>query len=173
MTPSSGSDTDVSVPVTLTGSRSGRSDRTSSSPTRRMGRAAMPSKPRAGGTELVSPVAGSAPGNSHEGEGDGPPPLTAADFQIDVTGEQATVCPAVIARPSEEYFPEGLRRSVVDGLTLPGSTCRSPAPCDPVCPVKSGPACGGLRPQGGPGEALNIERRRRAELPPRSGSKSV
>ena len=44
----------------------------------------------------MSPVAGSAPGNSHEGEGDGPPPLTAADFQIDVTGEQATVC----TRPS-------------------------------------------------------------------------
>ena len=54
------------------------------------------------GTELVSPVAGSAPGNSHEGERDGPPPLTAADFQIDVTGEQATVCPA--SHPSiEEY----------------------------------------------------------------------
>ena len=50
----------------------------------------------------MSPVAGSAPGNSHEGEGDGPPPLTAADFQIDVTGEQATVCPA--GHPSiEEY----------------------------------------------------------------------
>ena len=52
------------------------------------------------GTELVSPVAGSAPGNSHEGEGDGPPPLTAADFQIDVTGEQATACPAGPPRPS-------------------------------------------------------------------------
>ena len=50
----------------------------------------------------MSPVAGSASGNSHEGEGDGPPPLTAADFQIDVTGEQATVCPA--SHPSiEEY----------------------------------------------------------------------
>ena len=47
VTPSSGSDTDVSVPV-VDDSRSGRSDRTSSSPTRRMGRAAMPSKPRAG-----------------------------------------------------------------------------------------------------------------------------
>ena len=47
VTPSSGSDTDVSVPV-VDGSRSGRSDRTSSSSTRRMGRAATPSKPRAG-----------------------------------------------------------------------------------------------------------------------------
>ena len=54
------------------------------------------------GRELVSPVAGSAPGNSHEGEGDGPPPLTGADFQIDVTGEQATVCPAG-HRSVEEY----------------------------------------------------------------------
>ena len=61
----------------------------------------------------MSPVAGSAPGNSHEGEGDGPPPLTAADFQIDVTGEQATVCPA--GHPSiEEYelkdAPERVKR---------------------------------------------------------------
>ena len=65
----------------MTGWRSGRSDRTSSSRTPWVG----PQRLR---TELVSPVAGSAPGNSHEGEGDGPPPLTGADFQIDVTGER-------------------------------------------------------------------------------------
>ena len=58
----------------------------------------------------MSPVAGSAPGNSHKGEGDGPPPLTAADFQIDVTGEQATVCPAghpSIEEHELEDAPEG------------------------------------------------------------------
>ena len=48
VTPSSGSDTDVTVPL-VDGWRSGRSDRTSSSRTRRMGRAATPSRPRAGG----------------------------------------------------------------------------------------------------------------------------
>ena len=48
VTPSSGSYTGVTVPR-LTGWRSGRSDRTSSSRTRRMGRAATPSRPRAGG----------------------------------------------------------------------------------------------------------------------------
>ena len=47
VTPSSGSDTDVSVPV-VDGHAERKVDRTSSSPTRRMGRAAMPSKPRAG-----------------------------------------------------------------------------------------------------------------------------
>ena len=81
------------------------------------------------GTELVSPVAGSAPGNSHEGEGDGPPPLTAADFQIDVTGEQATVCPA------GPPVHRGVRAEGCAGAGR-GPLCRdkhaSPAPCDPV-----------------------------------------
>ena len=59
VTPSSGSDTRLCR--WLTGWRSGRSDRTSSSRTRRMGRNAFEASRR--GTELVSPVAGSAPGN--------------------------------------------------------------------------------------------------------------
>ena len=48
VTPSSGSDTDVSVPVVDGLAERKVSDRTSSSSTRRMGRAATPSKPRAG-----------------------------------------------------------------------------------------------------------------------------
>ena len=47
VTPSSGSDTDVSVPV-VDGLAERKVRPTSSSPTRRMGRAATPSKPRAG-----------------------------------------------------------------------------------------------------------------------------
>ena len=97
VTPSSGSDTDVSVPVVDgLAERKVRPDELFADTAYGSGRNAFEASRR--GTELVSPVAGSAPGNSHarthEGEGDGPPPLTAADFQIDVTGEQATVCPA-------------------------------------------------------------------------------
>ena len=67
---------------------------------------------------MVSPVAGSAPGNSHEGEPDGPPPL---HFQIDVTGEQATVCPA----GQEEYE----LKDAPERVHFAGTTCvplRSP-----------------------------------------------
>ena len=104
-TPSSGSDTDVSVPVVDgLAERKVRPDELFADTAYGSGRNAFEASRR--GTELVSPVAGSAPGNSHEGEGDGPPPLTAADFQIDVTGEQATVCPA--GHPSiEEYELKG------------------------------------------------------------------
>ena len=80
----------------------------------------------------MSPVAGSAPGNSHEGEGDGPPPLTAADFQIDVTGEQATVCPA--GHPSiEEYELKDAPERVE--VHFAGTTCE-PCPLRSRCPVK-------------------------------------
>ncbi len=101
VTPSSGSDTDVSVPVVDgLAERKVRPDELFVDTAYGSGRNAFEASRRR--TELVSPVAGSAPGNSHEGERDGPPPLTAADFQIDVTGEQATVCPA--GHPSiEEY----------------------------------------------------------------------
>ena len=91
VTPSSGSDTDVSVPVVDgLAERKVRPDELFVDTAYGSSRNAFEASRR--GTELVSPVAGSAPGNSHEGERDGPPPLTAADFQIDVTGEQATVC---------------------------------------------------------------------------------
>ena len=84
------------------------------------------------GTELVSPVAGSAPGNSHEGEGDGPPPLTGADFQIDVTGEQATVCPAG-HRSVEEYELEDAPERVE--VHFARATCE-PCPLRSRCPMK-------------------------------------
>ena len=121
VTPSSGSDTDVSVPVVDgLAERKVRPDELFADTAYGSGRNAFEASRR--GTELVSPVAGSAPGNSHEGEGDGPPPLTAADFQIDVTGEQATVCPA--GHPSiEEYELKDapgryLRSRPHEGITL-------------------------------------------------------
>ena len=80
-----GSDTDVTVPlVDGLAERKVRPDELFADTAYGSGRNAFEASCR--GTELVSPVAGSAPGNSHEGEGDGPPPLTGADFQIDVTG---------------------------------------------------------------------------------------
>ena len=77
VTPSSGSDTDVSVPVVDgLAERKVRLDELFADTAYGSGRNAFEASRR--GTELVSPVAGSAPGNSHEGKGDGPPPLTAA-----------------------------------------------------------------------------------------------
>ena len=110
------------------------------------------------GTELVSPVAGSAPGYSHEGERDGPPPLTAADFQIDVTGEQATVCPA--GHPSiEEYELEDAPERVE--VHFARTTCE-PCPLRSRCPVKLDRRAGAYVLKADLVK-VNIERRRRAE----------
>ena len=106
----------------------------------------------------MSPVAGSAPGNSHEGEGDGPPPLTAADFQIDVTGEQATVCPA--GHPSiEEYELKDAPERVE--VHFAGTTCE-PCPLRSRCPVKLDRRAGAYVLKADLVK-VNIERRRRAE----------
>ena len=147
VTPSSGSDTDVTVPlVDGLAERKVRPDELFADTAYGSGRNAFEASRR--GTELVSPVAGSAPGNSHEGEGDGPPPLTGADFQIDVTGEQATVCPAG-HRSVEEYELEDAPERVE--VHFARATCE-PCSLRSRCPVKLDRACGGLRPQGGPGE---------------------
>ena len=147
VTPSSGSDTDVTVPlVDGLAERKVRPDELFADTAYGSGRNAFESSRR--GTELVSPVAGSAPGNSHEGEGDGPPPLTGADFQIDVTGEQATVC------PRRAPVRRGVRAGGCAGAGR-GPLCRDNMRALPLAvplPSEAGPACGGLRPQGGPGE---------------------
>ena len=147
VTPSSGSDTDVSVPVVDgLAERKVRPDELFVDTAYGSGRNAFEASRR--GTELVSPVAGSAPGNSHEGERDGPPPLTAADFQIDVTGEQATVCPA--GHPSiEEHELEDAPERVE--VHFARTTCE-PCPLRSRCPVKLDRRAGDYVPQGGPGE---------------------
>ena len=146
VTPSSGSDTDVSVPVVDgLAERKVRPDELFADTAYGSGRNAFEASRR--GTELVSPVAGSAPGNSHEGERDGPPPLTAADFQIDVTGGAGHGVPR--------------RPPVHRGVRVGGCAGAGRGPCQdnmralPLAvplPSEAGPACGGLRPQGEPGE---------------------
>ena len=157
VTPSSGSDTDVSVPVVDgLAERKVRPDELFADTAYGSGRNAFEASRR--GTELVSPVAGSAPGNSHEGEGDGPPPLTAADFQIDVTGEQATVCPA--GHPSiEEYELKDAPERVE--VHFAGTTCE-PCPLRSRCPVKLDRRAGAYVLKADLVK-VNIERRRRAE----------
>ena len=68
VTPSSGSDTDVTVLVDGLAERKVRPDELFADTAYGSGRQRFEASRR--GTELVSPVAGSAPGNSHEGEGD-------------------------------------------------------------------------------------------------------
>ena len=157
VTPSSGSDTDVSVPVVDgLAERKVRPDELFVDTAYGSGRDAFEASRR--GTELVSPVAGSAPGNSHEGERDGPPPLTAADFQIDVTGEQATVCPA--GHPSiEEYELEDAPERVE--VHFARTTCE-PCPLRSRCPVKLDRRAGDYVLKADLVK-VNIERRRRAE----------
>ena len=157
VTPSSGSDTDVSVPVVDgLAERKVRPDELFADTAYGSGRNAFEASRR--GTELVSPVAGSAPGNSHEGEGDGPPPLTAADFQIDVTGEQATVCPA--GHPSiEEYELKDAPERVE--VHFAGTTCE-PCPLRSRCLVKLDRRAGAYVLKADLVK-VNIERRRRAE----------
>ena len=157
VTPSSGSDIDVSVPVVDgLAERKVRPDELFADTAYGSSRNAFEASRR--GTELVSPVAGSAPGNSHEGEGDGPPPLTAADFQIDVTGEQATVCPA--GHPSiEEYELKDAPERVE--VHFAGTTCE-PCPLRSRCPVKLDRRAGAYVLKADLVK-VNIERRRRAE----------
>ena len=157
VTPSSGSDTDVSVLVVDgLAERKVRPDELFADTAYGSGRNAFEASRR--GTELVSPVAGSAPGNSHEGEADGPPPLTAADFQIDVTGEQATVCPA--GHPSiEEHELEDAPERVE--VHFARTTCE-PCPLRSRCPVKLDRRAGAYVLKADLVK-VNIERRRRAE----------
>ncbi|MBE0431798.1 MAG: transposase [Dehalococcoidia bacterium] len=92
VTPSSGSDTDVTVPaIESLAERNARPDELFADTSYGSGRNAFEAELR--GTELVSPVAGPTPAEKEGGEGE-EPRLTPADFQIDVTGGQPTVCPA-------------------------------------------------------------------------------
>ena len=104
VTPSSGSDTEVTVPaIDLLAERNARPDELFADTSYGSGRNALEAGRR--GTELVSPVAGPTPGKPDEGEHNEPSRLSAADFQIDVTGEEPTVCPAGY-QSMEEYEQE-------------------------------------------------------------------
>ena len=150
VTPSSGSDTDVSVPVVDgLAERKVRPDELFADTAYGSGRNAFEASRR--GTELVSPVAGSAPGNSHEGEGDGPPPLTAAHRHGLSDRRHRGAGHGVPRRPPVH---RGVRAEGCAGAGR-GPLCRDNMRALPLAiplPSEAGSACGGLRPQGGPGE---------------------
>ena len=147
VTPSSGSDTDVTVPlVDGLAERKVRPDELFADTAYGSGRNAFEASRR--GRELVSPVAGSAPGNSHEGEGDGPPPLTGGglpDRRHRGAGHGV---------PRRAPVRRGVRAGGCAGAGR-GPLCQGNMRALPLAvplPGEAGPACGGLRPQGGPGE---------------------
>ena len=142
----------------MTGSRSGRSrpDELFADTAYGSGRNAFEASRR--GTELVSPVAGSAPGNSHEGEGDGPPPLTAADFQDRRHRGSRPRCAPPATRPSRSKLKDAPERVEVH---FAGTTCE-PCPLRSRCPVKLDRRAGAYVLKADLVK-VNIERRRRAE----------
>ena len=90
VTPSSGSDATVTVPlIDALLERGIPPEELTADTTFGSGRNAFEAWRR--GTELVSPVAGSAPKGVVEQTGE---QLSAADFAIDATGARATICPA-------------------------------------------------------------------------------
>ena len=156
VTPSSGSDTDVSVPVVDgLAERNVRPDELFADTAYGSGRNAFKASRR--GTELVSQVAGSAPGNSHEGEGDGPPPLTAADFRSTSQGSRPRCAPPA-TRPSRSKLKDAPERVEVH---FAGTTCE-PCPLRSRCPVKLDRRAGAYVLKADLVK-VNIERRRRAE----------
>jgi hypothetical protein len=131
VTPSSGSDTDVTVPVVeALEERRIRPDELWADTAYGSGQNAFQAAQR--GTELVSPIAGPAPRPRDTTEQEGAPPFTAADFQIDVTGERATVCPAG-HESLEEYDWEQTPQRVE--IYFARAAC-DPCPLRARCPVK-------------------------------------
>ncbi len=109
------------------------------------------------GTELISPVGGSAP-KEEEAVSEEDRALTVADFRIDASYKEASVCPAGYESVDETEDAEDPNQVE---LTFDKSTCEA-CPVLSVCPVK--------RNREGTGYVLkvdlvkaNIERRRRAE----------
>lgn len=157
VTPSSGSDSAMTVPVVDgLAKRQLRPDALFADTTYGSGRNAFEAECR--GTELVSPVAGSAPEEAPAPEQDGPPRFTAADFQIDVTGEQATVCPA--GHPSSEQWESTAAPERVE-IHFARATCEA-CPLRSRCPVKLNRRAGAYVLKADLVK-VNIERRRRAE----------
>ena len=158
VTPSSGSDAGVTVPVAdALAKRKLRPNELFADTAYGSGRNAFELECQ--GTEVVSPVAGSAPEKAHatEQEGGGPR-LTAADFRIDVTGEQATVCPAGHLSVEEWEYTAAPERVE---LYFARAVCE-PCPMRSRCPVKLSRR-EGVYVLKADLVKVNIERRRRAE----------
>jgi hypothetical protein len=133
VTPSSGSDAAVPVPlVEELAEREIQPEELFTDTTFGSGRNAFELARR--GTELVSPVAGTAPGKGQapEPEGGGDPRLTAADFAIDATEVQRSRCPAGHPASEEWTYPHAPERVE---LSFTRATCEA-CPLRPRCPVK-------------------------------------
>jgi|TARA_B100002003_G_C14121679_1_gene539545 hypothetical protein len=164
VTPSSGSDAEVTVPVVdALSERDIRPKELWSDTSYGSGRNGWEVGRR--GTELVSPVGGAAPTESETREE--PVRLAAADFQIDVTANKRTVCPAghqAIAEYEDEDAPERVE------VHFARHICE-PCPLRPRCPVRwrRRPELAGDRSLHGAYVLstdlvrVNIEQRRRAE----------
>lgn len=157
VTPSSGSDAAVTVPVidVLT-ERKVRPDELLADTLYGSGRNGFEAERR--GTEMVSPVAGPSMMGPEQGERDGPTPLTAADFHIDIMGKQATVCPA-----GHQCIEEHRREDATELVEahFARATCES-CPLRSGCPVKLD-RCTGTCILKADLVKVNIQRRRRAE----------
>jgi hypothetical protein len=131
VTPSSGSDADVTVPlVESLEERQIRPEELFADTTYGSGHNAFEAERR--GTELVSPIAGPTPILRDTAEQEEVPYFSAADFQIDATGGQATVCPAG-HEAVEEYEWEHQPQRVE--IYFARAACES-CPWRARCPVK-------------------------------------
>jgi len=108
------------------------------------------------GTELVSPVGGGRVESEASGAVAGT--LTAADFDVDVTGERASVCPAGQTAVSETPVPGSPYRIT---LTFASETCEA-CPEHGRCPARYSPSRGGYVMRVDL-VARNLELRRRTE----------
>ena len=164
VTPSSGSDAEVTVPVVeALGVRNIRPKELWSDTSYGSGRNGWEVERR--GTELVSPVGGATAKETETSEE--PVRLTAADFQIDVSANRPTACPAghqAVAEYEDEDTPERVE------IHFTREICE-PCPLRPRCPVRwrRRPELAGARSLNGAYVLstdlvrVNIERRRRAE----------
>jgi len=157
VTPSSGSDAEVAVPLIDTlAERDIELDELFADTLYGSGRNAIEAELR--GAELVSPVAGPGTDKTGEAENDASRDLTAADFQIDVTADKPAVCPAG-HETVEEYEEQGVPERVE--LHFAREVCED-CSLRPRCPVKFSHELGVYVLEADLLK-VNIERRRRAE----------
>jgi hypothetical protein len=155
VTPASGSDAAVPVPlIEELAQRKLRPAQLFADTTFGSGRNAFQAARR--GTELVSPVGGPVPREAQAGEGRDR--LTAADFAIDFTAAQATLCPAG-HRSMEEYEDWDAPEKVE--IHFARETCQA-CPLRPRCPVRLKRSIGVYVLKADLVQ-VNLEQRRRAE----------
>jgi len=131
VTPSSGSDVEVPVPLIGTlAERDVQPNELFADTLYGSGRNAIEAE--LWGTELVSPVAGPGTAKTEEAENDTRRDLTAADFQIDVTADKRSACPA--GHEAMEEYEECAAPERVE-LRFARATCEA-CSLRPRCPVK-------------------------------------